>query len=404
MPTGLPATSPRLAGLTVESLPLRDPQARARFIGMMANVYEADPGFAMPLWRDQRWWLDPTRCPIHQELDAHALIARWRGRDVGRLLVHIHRGYDRAHGPGTGWFGFFECIDDTRVAGALFEAGLAWLVERRVKRVQGPVNYSTWGAAGLLVESLRGRPGVGSAYNLGYYPRLLADLGMRPHRESTSWAWDLITAASCPAVGRASAEAERTREVGQVRVRPIDTRRLEQELDPWHGIMNAIAREGAIEPPMGRAEFDAMAFDIARIAVEGLVLAAESNGRPVGVLAAVPDVTPLLPRNGRLLPFAWYRLLRGRARVSHARVHRPWVLPGFQGRGIESLLLVAQYDPANPGFQFLLVELASRARAKGFRQAEIAGIWEEEHSTLAAIRTVGGRLVRRHQLFQVRLD
>ncbi len=46
---------------------------------------------------------------------------------MGRISAHLNRLHDEHYGPGTGFWGFFEAIEDQQVAHALFEAAAAWL-------------------------------------------------------------------------------------------------------------------------------------------------------------------------------------------------------------------------------------------------------------------------------------
>ena len=41
-----------------------------------------------------------------------------------------------------GFFGFFECIDDTAMSNRLFETAIDWLRERGMTAVRGPMNPS----------------------------------------------------------------------------------------------------------------------------------------------------------------------------------------------------------------------------------------------------------------------
>ena len=148
---------------------------------------------------------------------------------------------------------------------------------------------------------------MGAAWNPAYYGAVLEQAGLAPKRELLSWGWQVDD-------GEATAHlfdrAARVRARGQLRVRAADTRRLEAELADWHAIFNASQRDRGGCAPVRRRVFDALAYDLTRIALDDLILFAEVEGRPVGVAVTVPDVNPLLPRSGRLFPFTWLRLHR----------------------------------------------------------------------------------------------
>ncbi len=376
------------AGLRIEEVRLEHRSDRRRFIDVQGALYAQDPHFVAPLRRDQHWLLNPGRSPVHYDLEVSALVATRRGRPVGRLTAHRNRAYDRVHGSGVGWFGFFESVDDIEVAEALIESGSSWLRRRKVRQILGPANFTTQREAGVLVDHQGPSAGAAAVYNPPYHLALLSRLGFQAAQDRLSWSWDLDAAMACPTLARLAAEAERSRDQGGIRVRPVDMRHLEQDLGPWHAIVNAAAYDTWGVPPMSRQEFDCLAFDVARVAREGLVLFAEVDGRPVGYALTVPDVGSLLPKDGRLLPFGWYRLLTQRCAVTRGRLLRLEVLPGFRDRGIETQLLV---------------ETARRAHAAGLRQVEVGGIWESQHSLGQAMRQLGASLCRRHRLLKVDL-
>jgi ribosomal protein S18 acetylase RimI-like enzyme len=60
----------------------------------------------------------------------------------------------------------------------------------------------------------------------------------------------------------------------------------------------------------------------------------------VGVCLALPDLNESMRRirSGRLLPFGWYPLLRGRRRVAQARVWALGVRPDYQHLALGPLL------------------------------------------------------------------
>lgn len=80
----------------------------------------------------------------------------------------------------TGGCGFFESIDDQRVADMLFDAARDWLKERGLEAMDGPVNFGDrdqwWG---LLVKGFEFTPLYANPYNFEYYVRLFENYGFR---------------------------------------------------------------------------------------------------------------------------------------------------------------------------------------------------------------------------------
>ena len=111
-----------------------------------------------PILSQQRQFLDPKRGSFFEIGEARYFLAYQDGRPVGRLSAHINRLHDTCHGPETGFFGFFESIQDQDVAAALFEAAAAWLREHGKTRLVGPLNFGIYDEMGLLVEGFDSMP------------------------------------------------------------------------------------------------------------------------------------------------------------------------------------------------------------------------------------------------------
>ena len=122
--------------------------------------------------------------------------------------------------------------------------------------------------------------------------------------------------------------------------------------------------------PVSEAEFKMIAKDLKQIIVDSLVLLVEDrNGRAVGFSVTLPDVNQLMPRNGRLFPFGWYRLLTGMKSVKTGRLFTLGVVLRDSQFRLASLLALgacllrlvsidmAQADPVLRGLVFVGVGL-----------------------------------------------
>src|SRR5690606_41337092 len=78
--------------------------------------------------------IDSRHQHFHRRADVDYFLA-WRGDEVvGRIAAIVNHRHNEFHGEKTGFFGFFECIDDGDVARALLETAEAWLRERGMER------------------------------------------------------------------------------------------------------------------------------------------------------------------------------------------------------------------------------------------------------------------------------
>ena len=139
------------------------------FLRLPWRIYQGDPYWVPPILSQQHTFMDPQRGPFFEIGEARYFIAYRDGKPVGRLSAHINWLHDQHHGLETGFFGFFESIQDQAVAAALFTAAGNWLRERGKTRLVGPLNFCIYDEMGLLVEGFDSMPAMFQTHNPPYY-------------------------------------------------------------------------------------------------------------------------------------------------------------------------------------------------------------------------------------------
>src|ERR1700694_4300595 len=111
------------------------------FIKFPWTIYRDNPNWVPPLILDQLQFFTPGKNPYFDHSTAQLFMA-YRGEAlVGRISAQENNQHVRVHRDGAGFFGFFECIEDQAVANALFDAASAWLCERGLKTLRGPISF-----------------------------------------------------------------------------------------------------------------------------------------------------------------------------------------------------------------------------------------------------------------------
>ena len=100
------------------------------------------------------------------------------GEPVGRIAAIRFNRHLEVYDDGVGFFGFFECIDDTIVAGGLFAAAEEWLREQGLEKMRGPASFTINDEIGLLIENFDDAPTLLTTWNPSYYQRLVESTGL----------------------------------------------------------------------------------------------------------------------------------------------------------------------------------------------------------------------------------
>src|SRR5207302_2986847 len=157
--------------------PVTDGRGLSQFIAFPYDHYHGDPLWVPQLRMDVRTLLTPAKNPFFQHAQAQYFLARVDGRAVGRIAAIKNDAHTREHGDHVGFYGFYECIDDSRVARALFDAAAAWLRERGLRVMRGPMSPSINDECGLLVDGFDTPPTLMMPHNPPYYAALTERAG-----------------------------------------------------------------------------------------------------------------------------------------------------------------------------------------------------------------------------------
>jgi len=276
------------------------------FLRIPWHIYQGDPYWVPPILSEQRQFLDPRHGPFFEIGEARYFLAWQNGRPVGRLSAHINRLHDAHHGPETGFFGFFESIQDHDVAAALFEAGAAWLRERGKTRLVGPLNFGIYDEIGLLVEGFDTMPVIFQTHNPPYYQDLLTSLGFV---KAMDWHAYKITnrEVDLEAMERRYADIMRGQDVQMVN---YDAKEVDRRADEVYELFNAAWAPNWGHVPLTRRQFDEIFAMIKPCLRLGMAHGLLEGDRLIGFGIALPDLNPLIKQfNGSLTLWGKLRLL-----------------------------------------------------------------------------------------------
>ncbi|MFC0262445.1 hypothetical protein [Fontibacter flavus] len=161
----------------------------SEFIRAHVNINSAYPNWIRPLDKDVLGVFDPQKNKFLQQGEA----CRWNLKDdsgklIGRIAAFVNKRYkNKGDKFPVGGVGFFDCIDDQQAANLLFDTAKAWLAERGMQAMDGPINIGDrdkwWG---LLVEGFH-PPIYNMNYNPPYYQKLFETYGFQVFYNQICW-------------------------------------------------------------------------------------------------------------------------------------------------------------------------------------------------------------------------
>jgi len=368
--------------LQTEIRPVTTAKDLKTFIMLPWKLYRGNPCWVAPLVSDQKLLLDPRKNPFFEHSELQHFLAV-RGREaVGRISAIVDRNYIEFQQEKTGLFGFFECIDDTPTAQALFTAAEGWLRERGMERMLGPTNPSTNDTVGLSADAFDQPPVLHMPYTLPYYLRLCEASGLTKARDLYAYYMETKT----PISDKIRRVAELVRKRRNVTIRPINMKKLfTEEIELIKAVYNDAWTRNWGFVPWTEAELEHTAKDLKKAVVPDIVLLAFVDGEIAGFSLSLPDLNIALRHiRGRLLPFGLFKVLWYARKIDMLRVLALGVRKKFQGLGLDALFYYETY---------------TRGMKAGFQRGEFSWVLEDNFPMRNAMENWGARIYKTYRMY-----
>lgn len=359
------------------------------FVDIPWRIHAREPNWIAPPRASIAAALDPRKHPFHRHSTVSCFLAERAGRPVGRIAAIVNARHNAFHDERTGFFGLFECEDDSAAAAGLIETAAERLEAAGLTRMRGPMSFSTneeIQAPGVLVDGFDKPPMIAMPYNPRRYAVLLEGAGLRKCIDLLAYCLD--EARPSERLRRAADVSARRRGAGRVGLRPLNLSRLDEEIGAIKSIYDSAWNANWGFVPMTDAEFAHAAKAFRAVIDRDLCVIAEADGEPVGFLLAVPDLNQALRHlpDGRLLPFGFLKVLHHRRRIDAFRILTLGVKRGYRKQGIDTLLYLRTWEAA---------------ASKGYKRAEASWILEDNRDMRNALEKMGARLEKRYRVYEL---
>lgn len=150
-----------------------------RWVRVPYTLYKGHPYQIPQLFSDELAYFDQRKNPAFEVSDVRYFLATDNDRVAGRICGIINTLETAKLGYKRGRFGWFECVDDQRVADALLDTAKAWCREAGCAEMTGPQGFTDLDPEGLLIEGFDHLPTISGSYNHPYYQRLIEHYGFK---------------------------------------------------------------------------------------------------------------------------------------------------------------------------------------------------------------------------------
>jgi hypothetical protein len=356
------------------------------FLDVVSYIYAKDPSFIRPLDQDIKDRLNPKKNPLFEHAEGTIFLAYRNGKCVGRITATIDHEHLARHKDATGFWGFFDTIDDPEVAKELLARAESWLRGKGMARARGPISMSINEELGCLVEGFDTPPVLMNPHHLPYQGGLIEQAGYQKLKDFFGWHY---------VVGELNARARRGYDeicaLAEVKSRTVSMKDVERDVGIIVDVFNDAWAENWGFVPATKNEVRKMASDFKLILEPQLTRIVTINGEPAAVAVALPNLNELVrDLNGKLFPLGLLKLLY-RLKVRGSKSARLLIL------GIRKKFRnVRKYAGLSA---FLYAELNESGKKLGIEWGELGWTLEDNGPVNAGIRMMGAKPYKRYRVF-----
>ena len=331
----------------IEILPVNSHKELKNFVNLPAVIYRNDSVWVPPLWVSEYKEYRDKENTVLAHSDYQLLLAYSGKEVVGRVIVYIDHNFNSFYKSKTGFFGAFEAIDGSSAGTALLRAAEAWLYEKGMNTVRGPIDpvAEKWG---FVVSGYSQDQIFMSPHNPPYYNDLVTAEGYFKAKDLLVYSVDMGNNYKIPERINKFSEFLIKRKPN-FSVRRIDLKNINSEAEHIWKIMNAAVSGNWGYVPIEIDEVRDLVKKLKEIVDPDAVLFVEDNGVPVGCALGFPDINRIIKKNkGHMFPFGFLRFIFGLKKIRDYRLWALAVLEEYHGMGLDVLLYAELYKALLP--------------------------------------------------------
>lgn len=319
------------------------------FLMLPVRLYKNDKNWIRPLDKDVE---EEVFDPEVNKCFRHGVCTRWilrndEGKTIGRVAAFVDNKTARATEYVTGGMGFFECIDDRAAAFLLFDTAKAWLQEKGMEAMDGPINFGErhkwWG---LLVDGFT-PPNYCMPYHFPYYKKFFEDYGFKVYFEQYTYHRKVED----PLPPIYAEKADRIARDPKYFFQSILRDQLEKYAEDMRTIYNKAWVKHSGVRAMSKAQALSQMKQLKPVLDEDLVWFAYYDNEPVAFFIMIPELNQIFKYvNGKLDLIGKLKFLYHKFRGSCKKMFGVafGVVPEFQSRGLEGAIVMAAAKRIQP--------------------------------------------------------
>ena len=373
--------------------PVQDEAGRHRFLNFPWELYQNDNNWVPPLYSTRKLLMNSDMHPFYKYGVVQFFVACRGAKTVGTIAAITNRLHNEFHNDNLGFFGFFDCYDDSDAAHGLLSAAEDWTMNQGHAAIRGPVQFTMNDECGLLAEGFDSPPKILMPHNPHYYPMFFNGNGYRIVKELIAYKLNTNPFKNnANFSSRVSRIVSRAQANKNIRVRKIVMKKFDQEVEHIQKMCNEAFRTNWGFVPITDEEASYLAETLRPIVDPNLVFIAEVGGENAGFSLTIPDINealllaksnPNAPEWWTLLKLIWFWKLT--KKIYGVRVFILCVVPKYRNLGIETIFYY---------------NTAQQATSRGFKYAELSWALEDNNLINNPLLAMGSSIYKKYQIYE----
>lgn len=362
---------------------------RKAFVDFFYDLYRDSP-YAVPyLYLAEKLTLKPGSNPAFEFCEAQCFLAYNDGKVVGRVAAIINHRANDYWKREMARFGWFDFVDDPKVSEALLLAVEKWGKGKGMTEIAGPFGFEDMDREGMLVDGFDELSSMYVNYNYPYYPKHMDRLGYRKDNDYVEYR--IKVPEVTPEKFARTAKLIKTRyhlEERKFSHREMTKGGRAREL---FNILNITYGNLYGYSQLSTEQIDTITNNYIKLADLNLVTCVvdtEKDDKMVGFGVSFPSFSEALrhTRNGHLLPFGWWHLLKVMKwhKTPMVDLLLIGVLPEYRVKGANAIIFN---------------DLISWYRRYGFKYAVTGPQMETNKGVLSQWQYLESEEIRRHRIY-----
>lgn len=362
---------------------------RKAFVDFFYDLYRDSP-YAVPyLYLAEKLTLKPGSNPAFEFCEAQCFLAYNDGKVVGRVAAIINHRANDYWKREMARFGWFDFVDDPKVSEALLLAVEKWGKGKGMTEIAGPFGFEDMDREGMLVDGFDELSSMYVNYNYPYYPKHMDRLGYRKDNDYVEYR--IKVPEVTPEKFARTAKLIKTRY--HLEERKFSHREMTKggKARELFNILNITYGNLYGYSQLSTEQIDTITSNYIKLADLNLVTCVvdtEKDDKMVGFGVSFPSFSEALrhTRNGHLLPFGWWHLLKVMKwhKTPTVDLLLIGVLPEYRVKGANAIIFN---------------DLISWYRRYGFKYAVTGPQMETNKGVLSQWQYLESEEIRRHRIY-----